>query len=323
MTNFDVIVVGAGLRGLHHALRTRMDSPAKKVLLVEAQPWPGDDVRTQRSNGFTCELGTFAFTRDELEPLLKPLSKPPRILASNEGAKTGWLFDGEHRRALRVEPEPCSFPTGCEDIVQAYRRELGSDLRLGRPVTQVQPKADGGFAVTLGGEVPTNLHAKELVLATSATASARMLGPIEPELPQIAEQQQHEQRAFVWFGGLSKDTPELHGYGMLPHERVDSPITEIIFCTEVFANRAMPDRCLARVEVAMTELPENDVEVTDITETELRRWTLTKAPFGFTKVHRFNTTVHDGCQVECLTRIDEIAKRVPGISIAPPLPGSA
>ena len=322
MANFDVIVVGAGLRGLHHALRTRTDSPTAQVLVVEAQPWPGDDVRTQRSNGFTCELGAFAFTREELLPLLQLLSKPPRILASNEGAKTGWLFDGEQRRALRVEPEPCSFPTGCEDIVQAYRRELGSSLRLGRAVTQIQPKDGGGFVVTLGGEVPTELQTNELVLATSATSSARMLGGLEPELPHIAEQQQREQRAFVWFGGLNKDAPELHGYGVLPHQQIDSPMTEAIFCTQVFANRAMADRCLVRTEITMAELPEDDAEITRIAEVELRRWTLTKAPFGFTKVHRFSTPVHDGCQVECLTRVNEIAKRVPGISIAPPLPGS-
>lgn len=322
MTSFDVIVVGAGLRGLHYALRTRAAHPDTNILVVEALPWPGGDVRTQRSNGFTCELGAFAFTRKELEPLLELLSKPPRIMASNEQAKTGWLFDGEQRRSLRVEPEPCSFPTGCEDVVQGYRRELGSCLRLGRAVTQVRPNEDGGFIVTLGGEVPTDLQTSELVLATSATSSARILGGIEPELPQLAEQEQREQRAFVWFGGLSKDAPELHGYGVLPHLKVESPMTEAIFCTQVFANRAMADRFLVRAEITMTELPEDDDEVVRITEAELRRWTLTKARFGFTKVHRFTTSVHDGCQVECRTRVDEIAKRVPGISLAPELPDS-
>jgi protoporphyrinogen oxidase len=322
MTKFDVIVVGAGLRGLHYALRTRADRPSAKMLVVEAQPWPGGDIRTQRSNGFSCELGPFAFTRAELEPLLKLLPKPPRIMVSNEAAKTGWLFDGTNRRALRVEPEPCSFPTGCEDIVQAHRRELDSNLRLGRAVTQVQPNEGGGFIVTLGGEVPTDLQTTELVLATSATSSARMLGGLEPELPHIAEQEQREQRAFVWLGCLSKDAPELHGYGVLPHKQVDSPMTEAIYCTQVFGNRAMADRCLVRAEVTMPELPEDDVEVVRIAEAELRQWTLTKAPFGFTKVHRFTTPVHDGCLVECRTRVDEIAKRVPGLSLAPELPDS-
>tara|TARA_R110002096_G_scaffold157180_4_gene322043 strand:- start:1753 stop:2721 length:969 start_codon:yes stop_codon:yes gene_type:complete len=322
MDTFDVIVVGAGLRGLHHALRTRTDKPEARILVVDAQPWPGNDIRTQRSNGFTCELGPFAFTSEELVPLLELLSKPPRILASNEEAKTGWLFDGEKLRPLRVEPEPCSFPTGCEDMVQAYRRELDPCLRLGRAVTAVQPAEHGGFVLTLGGEVPTDLKTNAIVLATSPTSSARILGGLEPELPHIAEQEQREQRAFVWFGCLSKDAPELHGYGVLPHKQIDSPMSEAIFCTQVFAHRAMPDRCLVRTELTMAELPDDDAEVTRIAEEELRRWTGTKAPFGFTKVHRFTTPSHDGCQVECRTRVEEIAQRVPGISLAPQLPGS-
>jgi len=176
MSSFDIIVVGAGLRGLRACLRTQAQTPGTRILVVEAQPWPGNDIRSQRSNGFTCELGPFAFTREELVPMLELLPKPPRILACKEQAKTGWLFDGEQRRPLRVEPEPCSFPTGCEDVVQSYRRELGNCLRLGRAVTQVRPADDGGFSVTLGGEVPTELHAKEVVMATSATAAARAVG---------------------------------------------------------------------------------------------------------------------------------------------------
>jgi protoporphyrinogen oxidase len=317
MSSFDTIVIGAGLRGMQAFLRLRAQQPDARMLLVEALPWPGDDVRSQRSNGFTCELGPFAFTRDELEGTLALLPQPPRILASLETAKTGWLFDGQQLRPLRVEPEPCSFATGCEDIVQSYRREIGQGLRLGRAVTAVKPAADGGFVVTLGGEVPTELHTQQLLLATSATNAARMLGNFEPELPHFAEQAQFEPRAFVWFGGLSKDAPELHGYGVLPHKDLASPLAELIFCTDVFANRAMPDRVLVRAETALAELPDDDGELIRIAEEELRRWTQCKARFGFTKVHRFATVLKDGCYAECRARVAEIAQRTPGLSLAP------
>src|SRR5690606_25509361 len=180
-----------------------------------------------------------------------------------------------------------------------------------------RPADDGGFSVTLGGEVPTELHAKEVVMATSATAAARVLGGFEPELPHVAEHEQLEPRAFVWFGGLSKDAPELLGYGVLPHKQLDSPLAEVIFCTEVFDNRAMPDRFLVRAETSLATLPQDDDELTRIAELELRRWTETKASFGFTKVHRFATVAHDGCYVECRTRLIEIARRVQGLSLAP------
>ncbi len=317
MSTFDVIVIGAGLRGLQHTLRTHANDSAKRILLVEAQPWPGDDVRTQRSNGFSCEIGPFAFNRQELELLLEPLKQPPRIIGSNQQAKNGWLFDGEKLLPLRVEPEPCSMPTGSEDVVQSYRRELGTLIRLGRAVTNIRPATDAGFALTLGGEVPTDLHTDHVVLATSPTASAQMLGGFEPELPYAAQLEKLEQRAFVWLGGLSKDAPELHGYGVLPHPELESPLAEAIYCTEVFPNRAMPERFLIRVEIAMDGLPDDDEALTSIAEQELRRFTRTKARFGFTKVHRFTTTLPDGCHAECQSRVNEIAARIPNLSLAP------
>lgn len=317
MSELDVIVIGGGMRGMQAALRTKAERPEAQMLVVEAQAWPGDDVRTQRSNGFFCELGPFAFTREELAPQLEALPHPPRVTGCLDSSHTGWLFDGQERRPLRVEPEPCSFATGCEDLVQAYRRELDGNFRLGRAVTDVQPRESGGFTVTLGGEVPSELSAKELVLAMAPTRAARILGAFDQELPPIAEREQLEHRAFVWFGALSKDCPELHGYGVLPHPSLKSPLAELIFCTDVFPKRAMPDRCLVRAELAAGELPEGEDAIVRLAEEELRRWTGTKARFPFTKVHRFETIPSDGTTIECRTRLGELCQHVPGLSIAP------
>lgn len=316
MTSFDIIVVGAGLRGLQAALRTRSHQPGARMLVVDRQAWPGNDVRTQRSNGFTCELGPMAFTEEELAPHQELLQKPPRTVSSNPEAKSGWLFDGEHLRALRVEPEPISFATGCEDLVQAYRRDLDGCLRLGRAVTQLQPREGDGFVVTLGGEVPSELEAEKVMLAVSTSDAARMLGAFDPELPVVAEQEVTSERAFVWLGGLSKDAPELQGYGVLPHPDLASPLAEVIFCTNVFRNRSMPDRFLVRVETAMDDLPKDDEALVRSVVEEVRRWTKTKAAFGFTKVYRFAVPVADGTQAECRTRLTETVAQVPGLSLA-------
>lgn len=324
MTSFDVIVVGAGMRGLHHALRTRANRPDASLLVVDASPRPGADICTHRSNGFTCELGPFAFTRVELDHILAPLSMPPRIVNRQDQAKTGWLFDGSERRPLRVEPEPLSFVSGCEDVVQSYRRELDTSLRLGRAVTSIRPEEDGGFTVTLGGEVPTELTTREVVLAISTTDAARLLGGIEPELPHVAEQEQREPRAFVHLGGFARTAPELHGYGVLPRPDVESPMSEAIFCTEVFPRRAMPNDFLVRCELSIADSQDggqqSDDELVKVATDELQRWTLTKAPMRFARVHRFSVPIQDGCQAECRARVGEIAVRVPGISIARAIP---
>ena len=316
MTDVDVLVVGGGLRGMRATLEAAAARPDARVLCVEADAAPGDDVRSQRSNGFVCELGPFAFTQEEVDHLLQPLEAKPRVVVASEAARTGWLFDGEARRPLRVEPEPCSFPTGCEDVVQAYRRQLGERLRLGREVTSIRPLDDGTFSAQLGGEVPTEVTTKEVVLALSPVAAARALGGFEPELPQVAARTSTDARAFVWLGCVAKHAPELTGYGVLPHPSLRSDVSELIFCTEVFANRAMPDRALVRAEAAFDELPDDDAEVTRRVEAELRRWTGTEAAFGFTKVHRFATVTPDGDEAECRARTGEIVARADGLSLA-------
>ena len=73
------------------------------------------------------------------------------------------LFGGDARRALRAEPEPCSFPTGCEDLVQGYRRQLGEALRLGREVTAVAPR---------DGEAPIATLAEGDRVAAAGAAAA-------------------------------------------------------------------------------------------------------------------------------------------------------
>ena len=311
---FDEVVVGAGCRGLAAALRARRERPAASLLLVEAEPRPGGDVQTQRSNGFVCELGPFAFHRDEVEPLLALLPQPPKVVDLLPAAWRGSLFDGTGLREVAVEPRPISFASGNEELVQACRRELGANVRLGRKVAAVRP-AGTEWDVELGGEAPTHVACGRLTLAVPTAAAAVLLGGLDRALPACAERLLTEQRAFVFLGGNETDAPELRGYGIVPTEGLSSVLAEAIFCTQAFAARALPGRFLVRCELVGEALAADDGAALAAAAAELRRWTGTNARFGFTKLHRFAADAEDGARVECCVRLQGLAQRAPGLTI--------
>ena len=311
-------MVGAGLRGLRAARLARRQTPKARPLVIDRLPWPGDDVQSQRSNGFVCELGPFAFAREELDAWCAPLDRAPRPIAARDDARTGAVFDGERRHPVDVYPVPWSFATGCEELIQAYRRELDGCFWLGREVTSIAPTTDDGqrFVVQLGGEVPTSLSTREIVLSTSPVDAAPLLAAFAPELPRLAASAQRERRAFVFLGGSESETPELTGYGAVPGDDVDSPVVEFLYCTRSFPRRALPGRTLVRAELA-GPLPEDDDALTAIAEQELRRWTEVRAALPFRKVHRFDVLQPDGTVAELRARLADLTDRVEGLRLAP------
>lgn len=311
---FDVLVLGAGLRGLRAALGVRRSQPERSLLVVDRAPQPGGSVRTVRTNGFVCEHGPVGFSRDELDATLALLQHAPTPLAAMPGAHTGFVFDGE-RRPIDVAELPWSFRTGNEELVQACRRELGSTLRLGREVTAITAAPDGGFRVALAGDPPGELHAHELQIALPLDVTASLLGAFDPALPDVAARLRRERRALVWLGGDASTMPEAQGYGLVPAQGLASPLLEVVFCTQVFAGRALPGRTLVRCEVVAPEGADEAAAIA-IADRELRTWTGTKATFGLQKATPF---VHlhedDGAAIECRSRLRELALRVPGLRL--------
>lgn len=310
---FDVAILGAGRRGLHAALQARRQRPDARLVVIEAAPQPGGSIRTQRSNGFACELGPFAFDPDALTPALALLSRPPTVVRCT--AATGHVFTGRGLVAAPVEPLPVSFAAGCEEFVQACRRELGQRLLLGRRATRVRSEAHG-FRIELGGEATTAVDCAQLVLATPLVESARLLGEFDRQLAPTADRIGHDDRALAFLGGHGTDAPEFTGYGIVPGEGVESPIVEAIFCHAAFANRAMPGRFLVRCELHGPLRAAGDTAALDAASAELRRWTGAGAPFPFTKLHRFTVHLDDGAAVECRVRLHAIAAGLPGLILA-------
>lgn len=311
---FDRIVAGAGWRGLAAGLAWRRNAPAGSLLVVDREPAPGGSLRTQRTNGYVCELGAFAFASDELAPLLTLLPQAPRPLPSLPAAARGARFDGTRLLPVDVPEPPCSFRTGNEELVQACRRELGQALRLGRPITAIDGDGDR-LRIDLGGEVPSSVFARELVVALPTQVAGALLGRFDPALAEAAARVRHERRAFAFFGGDAAQAPELQGYGVLPADELATPMAEAIFCSQVFANRALPGRFLVRCEVTVADGASDD-DVLALAAAELRRWTGTQAPLGLQKLHRFEVEVVDGALVEARQRLAALPARVPGLLCA-------
>lgn len=311
---FDVVVVGAGLRGLTAALRIRRDQPSARLLVVDAAAQPGGSVRTQRTNGFVCELGPFAFRESELATIQGLLQRPPSPIPCLPGASVGAVFTGEALEPVAVDPPPWSFRSGNEELVQACRRELGAAFRLGRATVTVDRIES--FVITLGGEVPTRLLARQLVLALPHQAAGRLLGRFDPALAAVAERVTASPSAMAFLGGSQAEATTLRGYGILPAEGVATPVREVIFCSEVFPGRALPGRFLLRAELGDLEPAASDDDVLQLAEAEVRRWTGTPAEFGLRKLHRFQAEVGDGALVECRIRLRDLALRLPGLTIA-------
>lgn len=336
---FDHVVLGAGLTGMRHALTWRRAHRDGRLLVVERAPRPGGDVQTQRSNGFVCELGPFAFADAEVRPLLSALERPPAIVTST--SDRGFVHDGTALRHCPVEPTPVSFASGCEEIVQAARRELTDALLLGREAAALTA-TDAGFEVELGGEAPTTLTTGYLTVAVSERDALRLLAPFDHTLPALLEQLVTEPRAFVFLGGLASDCEALTGYGIVPmvtarpdgaepdgsrpasaqlaSARPNRATVEIIHCSNAFPRRCLPDRFLARSELAGTAVRELDDDGLVARATaDLQALTGHAVPFGFTKVHRFDIVAPDAAdatRAELRTRLRSITNQVPGLTIA-------
>jgi protoporphyrinogen oxidase len=311
----DVLVIGAGLRVLCAALRLLRDQPTGSLAVIEKAPQPGGNTRTQRSNGFVCELGPFGFARTEADALRAWLRQAPPVVEALPSASQGSLFLGNRLEPVAVDPLPVSFRTGAEEIVQAYRRELGPLLRLGRAATSLEPRGDG-FVVTLGGEAPTQVAARRIVLALPPQAACPLLARFDPALAAASGRLQAEPRAFAFCGGSTSEAAELRGYGVLPADHLDTPLAEVIFCHQVFPARALPGRFLVRCELVAAPPGGDDTAALATAEAELRRWTGLRAHLGFTKLHRFDVAVQDGAFVECRARLHGLLARLPGLSFA-------
>ncbi len=312
---FEHAVVGAGRRGLLAALRLRQSAAPESVVLIEAQPRPGGDDLTRRSNGFVCELGAFALGAAELAPFLAALRSPPHPIPVAAAARTGELWTGRDRVPAPVGGDPQSFRSGLEELWQACRRELEPALRLGRAATAVQRTRDG-WTLTLGGEVPATLAARTLHLALPLDTSSRLCATFDPGLAAAAGLLATETGALVFLGDRTERGESVPGYGIAAAPGVPGRLREVIHCSRALPGRAIPGRCLLRCELTGVDAAATDAGLQALAEDELARWLgAPLGPFGFALVHRTAALVRDGAFAECSARLRGLSARAGALHV--------
>jgi protoporphyrinogen oxidase len=306
----DRWVVGAGLRGLAAALRARRDGQQTGV--IERLASPGGSARTQRTEGFACELGPVALGADELAPVLAALATPPPLVGPS--TDFGWRWNGALLERVAVDGDARTGRTGIEDLVVAMRRELGSDLRLGCAVAQMTPTADG-WSLRLDREVAAEVRAAHVRLCVPVAEAARLLSPFDPRLPPVAARLRSEPRAFVFLGTWADDAwrSACAGYGILVDDPA-SPLAEAIHCSNAFPNRAIAGKALVRLEVAGDAARDAEAAAA-AAESELRRIAGWSGRVLFRRVHAFTVASRDAAWVECRVRLSDLCRQAPGLAI--------
>lgn len=314
----DQLVVGASLDGLaaaRHAMRQ-----GRSVRVVDERPTPGGTIRTLRSEGFSCELGPFALPAARWSQLTQALDHAPPSQQLLAAARTGAVWDGRQLFPVAIPDEPTSGPGGLEDLVQAFRRELGPCLWLSRTVEDLKPAAEG-WTATLAGESPTPVHAREVLLCCGIDRAARLCAPFDPALPAVAERLQHTALATCHLGYWSSErtAAAFGGYGIyvppdLP-ETATAPVAarEVTFCTNAFPRRAQAGKTLVRVELEDDAAVGTDEEILQRAVASLRTLTgFDQAPL-FARVQRSTTRVEDAAATECRVRLQGLQALMPGL----------
>jgi protoporphyrinogen/coproporphyrinogen III oxidase len=207
----------------------------------------------------------------------------------------GSLLRGMMRRRKTTAPATprpvlATFDGGMELLVQRAREAVGSRLILGRAVTAVS-RRDDDWSVTLGGEVTTEIRARELVLAIPARHAAPLLEPVDHELSGALTRIPYASIANIYLGFEEDDAREtLQGFGFLLDRREKSPMLGAIYCSSVFPQSAPKGKFLVRIMAGGVLNPlTHDRDEEDLAaeaETMLRHYTGLDARLVFKRVYK-------------------------------------
>ncbi len=239
-------------------------------------------------------------------------------------AEHGSLFKGMKARRKtapkkQLKSSLYSLGNGMQGIIDAIITSLGDRLDLATPATAINREGDHWRITTPNGDVIT----RQLICATPANATARMLQELDPELAQHLEATSFASLASVYLGFPSDQATErLQGFGFLLEPGENSPVLGGIYCSSLFPDHAPKGHSLVRIMLGGVRHPEtvdlSDEELVAQASQALRAYTGFEGTIDFTRIMRVRSAIpqyvkgHQKHLSAIRTRVDQHA----GLSLA-------
>ena len=303
---------------------------AKLRLLAEPLIPAGDNAQETVSQFITRRLG-----REVLEKAMDPFiagtlasdpnqasaaSTLPRLtnLETHYGSITaGILMNKLLRRRTATGAELFSFRGGMETLIKTLAKTPGVRLRTSHTVQELTPLR-GGWRVTADGHA--GFRARQIVLATPAPVTARLLVPLDHELATLLRGIRYAPLAAVHFGidRNAVDHP-LDGNGFLVPAKEQQPFNGNLWLSSLFPDRAPTGKVLLTSYLGGARHPEimtwDDQRLIETTLQALSPLLGIRSAPEMTRIdrHRQALPLYHGAYPQRLAAIDTCLRRHPGL----------
>jgi oxygen-dependent protoporphyrinogen oxidase len=189
--------------------------------------------------------GIWAGSADDLS-LRSALPKLAALERDHGGLVRGMLAKrGAGGAATGPRGRLTSFPDGLQELPAAFAASLGSRLRLGARVTNIERLPRGGFRVGVDGAAP--LEAAAVVLACPSWFAAPLLADLDAPLSAQVAGIPTVAVAVVHLGFAREGATGLAGFGFLIPRGESASVLGVLLPSNIFPRRAPDGHVLATV----------------------------------------------------------------------------
>jgi oxygen-dependent protoporphyrinogen oxidase len=263
--------------------------------------------------------GIFAGDADRLE--MRSMFPQAVALEQQHGSVVRGLLRRQRPRPRLPRRSPlCTFRGGMSASTAALQRALGPALALCTAVRGLAVDGDG-WAVTLVGDAPAVVRARQVALAIPAPAASSLLGGLDPALASDLQSIKGAGVVSVFVGGKRADFGHpLDGFGcLLP--RHGGPLLGVLLCSSVFPMHAPEGHALLRVMIGGADhgkqLDRSDAQLTALAVQTCRQLFGLRAEPSFVHVERCRDAIaqYEPGHARRLQRIASALEQHRGLSL--------